>query len=417
MDFFKRRPPFVLMVATGALCTVVLLVFGRLCYGLMLPAMRTGLDLSYSQAANLGTATALGYLLLVMVAGVFAARFGGKQAVMLGLAMVIVGFVGLSRAHELWVLMVLMVLLGMGTAFGYTPLISLLANTYPQRRGAVIGFTTSGVGAGMLLAGMLVPALTEQDIRDGWRHVWEIFAAGGLGVGVLALLFLRNPTRHYAASTAEALGEETAGHASGEEPVFRNPHVINVGLVYGVLGLTYIVQATFMYSYALDAGVPSLTAGHMASTMGMISIFTGPVWGWLSDRIGRANGLVLCMSLALFATALPVLWPSTPFFAAHFVILGMSVSGLFTCVLAASTETVPPHQAAVAVSFVTLFYAIGQLIGPAAAGVLIEWSGGFRTPFAASCAIMLVGVYLCWHTRRHQNYRPAARLPDACQAP
>ena len=60
---------------------------------------------------------------------------------------------------------------------------------------------------------------------------------------------------------------------------------------------------------------------------------------------------------------------------------------------------------------------MGLVVRPYWPGVLIEWSGGFRTPFAASCAIMLVGVYLCWHTRRHQNYRPAARLPDACQAP
>lgn len=412
MDFFKQRPPFVLMVATGALCTVVLLVFARLCYGLMLPAMRDGLGLSYGQAANLSTATALGYLLLVMVAGVFAARFGGKQAVMLGLVMVTVGFLGLSRANETWVLMLLMILLGMGTAFGYTPLISLLANSYPQRRGAVIGFTTSGVGAGMLLAGMLVPALTEHDIQDGWRHVWEVFACGGVVVSVLALLFLRNPIRHYAASTAEALGEE----GGPGEPVFRNPHVVMVGLVYGVLGLTYIVQATFMYSYALDSGVPSLTAGHMAASMGVVSIFTAPAWGWLSDRLGHANGLVLSMSLALFATLLPVLWPVTPVFTAHFLILGMCVSGLFTCVLASSTETVPPHQAAVAISFVTLFYATGQLIGPAAAGTLIEWSGGFRAPFVATCLIMVAGVYLCWRTRKYQHYRPASRAAQPCQA-
>lgn len=412
MDFFNRRPPFVLMVATGALCTVVLLVFARLCYGLMLPAMRDGLGLSYNEAANLSTAAALGYLLLVMVAGVFAARVGGKQSVLLGLALVIAGFIGVSRAHETWVLMTLMVVMGMGTAFGYTPLISLLANTYPQRRGAVIGFTTSGVGAGMVLAGVMVPALTARDAVDGWRHVWELFAIGGLAVAVLALLFLRNPARHYADSTAEALGEDGAS-----EPIFRNPHVVTVGLVYGVLGLTYIVQATFMYSYALESGVPALTAGHMASAMGLMSIFTGPAWGWLSDRLGRANGLVLSMALSLFATVLPVLWPSTPFFAAHFLIMGLSVSGLFTCVLAASTETVPPHQAAVAVSFVTLFYATGQLIGPAAAGALIEWSEGFRVPFTASCAIMVVGVYLCWQTRKHQNYRPAgAPLASACPA-
>ncbi len=192
---FGRRPPFFLMVTTGALCTVVLLVFARLSYGLVLPAMREGLGLSYHQAANLSTANALGYLLLVMVAGVFAARFGGKTAILIGLALVIAGFLGLSRASDYSLLIVLMVVLGTGTAFGYTPLISLLANTYPHRRGAVIGFTNSGVGIGMLLAGALVPALTEAAADDGWRRVWLLFAAGGVVMTVLVGLFLRNPPR------------------------------------------------------------------------------------------------------------------------------------------------------------------------------------------------------------------------------
>src|SRR5699024_5943930 len=123
MRLLDKRPPFALMVATGAACTVVILVFARLCYGLVLPAMREGLGLSYVQAANLSTATALGYLLFVMVAGVFAARYGGKQAVLIGLLLVTGGFIGLTQARDYTTLLVLMVLLGTGTAFGYTPLI------------------------------------------------------------------------------------------------------------------------------------------------------------------------------------------------------------------------------------------------------------------------------------------------------
>lgn len=43
-----------------------------------------------------------------------------------------------------WLLMA-MVLLGFGTAFAFTPLISLLGSWYPERRGTVIGFSNSGV--------------------------------------------------------------------------------------------------------------------------------------------------------------------------------------------------------------------------------------------------------------------------------
>ena len=58
----------------------------------------------------------------------------------------------------------------------------------------------------MLLAGALVPALTQADTSDGWRHVWLSFAAGGALVTTLVLLFLRNPERPMAASTDAATG-------------------------------------------------------------------------------------------------------------------------------------------------------------------------------------------------------------------
>ena len=34
----------------------------------------------------------------------------------------------------------------------------------------------------ILLAGALVPALTQADTSDGWRHVWLSFAAGGADI-------------------------------------------------------------------------------------------------------------------------------------------------------------------------------------------------------------------------------------------
>ena len=399
MNVAAEKPPsLALMIITGMLCTIVLVVFARLAYGLVLPAMRQGLGLSYSAAANLGTVTALGYLSLVMVAGMFAARWGARLAIILGLCSAAIGFFGLSFASDYWVLMVMMVLLGFGTAFGYTPLISLLGSWFPKRRGAVIGFANGGVGLGMLIAGTLVPYLTAADPADGWRTVWTLFGGSALLVVLVAAVVLRDPpqARPHDPATQPPLPRVRAA-------VYTNPHVVTVGLVYGVVGMTYIVQSIFMFSFALASDIPALTAGKMASAMGLLAIFAGPTWGWISDRIGRSNSLVVSMALSLFGTALPVIWPVELAFGAHYVILGLCVTGLFTSVLAASTETVHPRYAAVAVSFVTLFFASGQLIGPALAGLLVEWTGDFRLVFTFTCLLMAIGIFLCWHTRKSQS--------------
>lgn len=380
------------MIGTGIFVVVVVLVFARLAYGLILPPMRAGLGLSYQQAGNLGTITAFGYVCLVMVAGVFAARFGGQLAVLLGVLLAVTGFIGLSLASNYYLIMALMLLLGCGTAFGYTPLVSVLATWFPQRRGAVIGLLSSGVGIGMVSAGTLIPYLSEAFGSQGWRLAWALFAVIGGLVAIAVLAFLRNPP----IPTGE----------NGQPPrpvdkaaVFRNRRLTIVGLVYGVIGLTYIVQTIFMFSFAVDSGIPALTAGRLTAMTGILSIFASPTWGWLSDRIGRGNALVLSMSLALVATLLPILSPTLLGFTIHYAILGATIAGLFTSVLAASTEQVEAREAPLAVSYVTVFFAVGQFLGPAIAGRIMDLSGDFRAMFVFSCAVMALGVYLCWLVR------------------
>lgn len=391
-----ERPSMVALIALGMLCILVTVVFARLAYGLILPSMRADLGLSYAQAANLGTVTAIGYLAVLLYAGVFAGRYGGRKAILLGLAFACAGFTGLSISTVYGWLMLFMVMLGFGTAFTFTPLISLLGGWYPEQRGAVIGFANSGVGIGMLISGAIVPALTESDPIDGWRQVWMVFAFSAAFVGLLIALFLRNPP------TSQNTGSLKQGLLS----VYRSPHVLIMGLIYGLVGLTYIVQTLFMYSFALASEVPAITAGQLVALMGLISVFSGPAWGVAADRIGHANALVICMVMAMFGNLLPVLWPETAVFALHYVLIGLSISGLFTSILAASTSTVQPHLAAMAVSFVTVFFALGQLIGPAVAGVLIDWQQDFRLSFGLCSALLLIGVFLSHRSRRFVIPRP-----------
>ena len=380
----------VLLIASGVSVTLVTVALARLSFGLILPAMRESLALSNTQAGHLGTATALGYLALVMVAGALAARHGARRSILLGLVFVIVGFSGLSAASDYATLLALMALLGMGTAFAYTPLISLMGAWFPARRGLVIGLLNSGVGTGLMCAGWIVPYLNQLDADNGWRHVWLLFA----GVGVVSLLatlvFVHDPPRRQ--PTGNTLSVRERRHA--RRAVFRHPYVVIVGLIYGIVGMTYIVQAIFMYSYALAADIDDDVAGALASFMGMLGILFGPLWGNLSDRLGRAQSLTLAMSLAFVSTVLPVLSPSLFGFAAHYVILGAAVTGMFTSSLAASTERVNIDQAPLAVSYVTVFFAAGQLIGPTVAGWLIGPADAFRLTFGVSAALTLLGALL-----------------------
>jgi len=385
-----RSPSMPAMVLAGMLVALVVIVFGRLAYGLILPSMRADLALSYRQAGTLGTVTALGYLLLVLVGGLAASRWGPRQAVLLGLLALTSGFSGLALASHYWLLVALMALLGLGTAFSFAPMVSLLATWYPQQRGLVIGCMSAGIGAGMFLTGLFLPWLYGLFGNLGWRIAWASFAAVAFAAGVLVLLVVRDPP---ASGTAGRLP------AADKWLIYRNPRVLTVALVYGIIGLTYIVQVIFMFSFMVESGHSEATAGWMMAMMGLLSVFSGPLWGSLSDAWGRGNALSCAMALVMAAMALPLFSQGLATFFAHFFFMGCAVNGMFTMIQAASTDQVAPRYIPIAFSFVTLFFAGGQFIGPAIAGWLIELSG-FRLAIVFTCLWLLVGLYLTQRIRR-----------------
>lgn len=377
------------------LMTLTALAIGRLAYGLLLPFMRADLGLTVQQAGYLGTATSLGYLAMVVPAGLVAARVGPRQSMLAGLVCLAGGCAGLGLAQGYASLLLLMVLLGVGTAFLYTPLIALLVGWFPSRRGAVIGIANSGIGIGMLAIGVFVPQVIEQQGNDGWRAIWMGFAVVTTLVLVSGWALVRNPPGWGA---APATGGEKKGLLSGffVSGVYRNPGVRKLAMIYGVLGFTYIVQGLFMYSYALEVGISPVTAGQLAGMNGFLSIFAGALWGALSDKIGRARALMLSFALTLSATFLPVVLPVFAGFAIHYAITGLVVGGLFTIILAATSERTEPRLIPVAISFVTVVFALGQLLGPAVAAMLIHVTGRYEVAFTTSSILMILGVYWSW---------------------
>ena len=403
-----KRPSLLIMVICGLLTSLVVIAFARMAYGVILPSMHTDLDLSYQQAGILGTINALGYVLFVLAGGVAAARFGARSTIVFGLLTVALGFGGLTLASDYWLLLTLMALLGLGTAFSFAPMVSLLATWYPEKRGLVIGLMTSGVGLGMLLVGTLVPLMTHLFGDNGWRVSWGIFCAVAVVVAVLITLFVKDPPR-----LATDLSESPP--SDDKWLIYRNHRVVTVAAVYGIVGVTFIVQAIFMISFMVVEGHNEATAGAFMAMMGLLSIAAGPLWGWLSDHWGRSNALTTSLALVTLAMGLPLVDQSLLTFFLHFLLMGLSVNGMFALIQASATDQVAPRYIPIAFSFVTVFFASGQLVGPAVAGWLIESSGGFRAAFGFTFVVLLAGVYLTLRIRQFPAEYAVGATPPADQ--
>ncbi|OLS36158.1 MFS transporter [Bacillus sp. MRMR6] len=371
---------------TGMLTTIVILAFARLSYGVILPFMKEGLQITYKQAGFLGTTTSLGYLGTLIFAGILASKWGGRRTILLGITIVTAGLTGLTFTPSYWFTILFMFILGVGTSFTFTPLISLLVSWFPAKKGLVIGLATSGAGIGILISGMVVPYLGTVYEVIGWRLSWGIFAASGIFVLILTFLIIKNPP-------LDLSSKQTAKSTSPVE-IYKNRNVVIAGFIYGIIGVTYLVQMIFIMSFMLDSGISTKLAGQLIAINGILSIFSGPIWGTISDRVGRRTSLIITLSLTVISMFIPVLNPTALGFSLHIILLSSTFTGLFTLIQASSMDHVKPADMPLAFSYVTFYFAVGQLIGPALAGWLIEDLGGFKSAFLFSSIILAIGLFL-----------------------
>jgi MFS family permease len=392
----------------GLLLVLISLGFGRLSYGVVMPFMQDGLRLSYAQAGFLGTITSLGYLATVLLAGWLAARWGNKQTVVLGCSLLVLSMLGLSSSNGYGVAMVAMFGAGVGSGMVFTPALSLMVGWFPERRGLAAGFLMSGTGLAMVLSGLIVPAVST-GVADGWRWVWRGFAAAALLVFLLAAWLLRNPP-----SAASAAAR--SGGLSVSEQVYRNPGVLRVAGMYFSFGIAYLVPSTFQMSYMLAQQIASTTAGMLTAMGGVLSLASSPVWGWVSDRIGRQRTLVAAFATVMVALLIPVLYPKLLGFFLSQLLSGSTIAAIPALIQASASEQVPPVLVPVALGYVTIFFSVGQLVGPGLGGWFIDHVMGFPSAYLFTILMLSLGLALAYGmrapARAHEETRPLASRTD-----
>ncbi|KPI14643.1 General substrate transporter [Actinobacteria bacterium OK074] len=162
-----------------------------------------------------------------------------------------------------------------------------LEHAPPDRRGYFTSFTLNGTQAGQLLATLVfigVAALPEDQLLSwGWRvPFWLSVVVAVVG------WFIR---RHLAETPAFARQAATAGVARMPLAVLLREHwadvlrVVACALIASVSTIFTVWALAYATSDAVGIGrTPMLWAGALAN---LVALGTIPLWGALSDRVGR----------------------------------------------------------------------------------------------------------------------------------
>lgn len=223
-------------------------------------------------------------------------------------------FAGFSMAARANVPMILYigygVMCGFAAGFVYNTVLSTLSAWFPDRQGTVSGILLMGFGLSSFLVGKIYQRFTPSGVGiDEWRHSFQIFGIIILIVFIICGFFIVKPEKK---DTERYILSERKNRVSGAENLRPAEMIRRKSFWFfflwatciGGIGMVLIGHAS---GIASEVG-SQVSAGTIATTVGLISIFNGisrVFYGNLFDRKGRKITMILVgVAFALFSVVL-----------------------------------------------------------------------------------------------------------------
>lgn len=244
--------------------------------------------------------------------------------------------------------------------------LSIVSDVFPfERRGRAIGYIMGGFSAAAALG---VPIGLFLADKFSWRM--PFFTVGGLGLILLVLIIARFPSlRGHLLSVDK---DRSVRNVFGKVFTDRNQTTALIGGMVLVLGHFLIIPFIAPYM-TRNVGFDQSQITLIYLIGGSLTVFTSPLFGWLTDKFGVVRVFIVMMIASFF----PVIWitgmPPSP------VWLGLIATSIFFVV--GTGRMIPPQTLITAAasprtrgSFMSIKSALQQLaiaLASAISGIIV----------------------------------------------
>ncbi len=333
----------------------------------------------------------------------FGDRYGPRPVVMVGGVLIAAAWIVNAYASSLAVLYLGAVVGGLGAAAVYGTCVGNALKWFPDKRGLAAGATAAGFGAGAALT--LVP-IAHMIAADGYRHTFLVFGIGqGLVVVVVALMLHAPKILH--PPIVRRLAIPQAKRSVKPAKAIRQPVFWVLYLIFVMVAAGGLMTAAQIAPIASDYGIAKtpvtlagLTMVTLTFALSLDRILDGigrPLFGILSDRIGRENTMAIAFSIAalmLLSLGLAGREPLVFVFASafYFLVFG-EIYSLFP---ATCGDTFGSRYASTNAGMLYTAKGVGAVLVPIASIVAKHhgWSSVFMITVALNVAAALLALFV-----------------------
>jgi len=161
-----------------------------------------------------------------------------------------------------------------------------------------------------------------------------------------------------------------------------------------ILGITFIdilgfsILIPILPYYVKHFGASTIAVGVLFAVFALCQFLAGPVWGNISDRIGRKRVLIISQVGATIGWAGLAFAPTLAWVFVARIVEGIS-GGNISVTQAYVADRVAPNERSRAFAFVGAAFSAGLVIGPVAGGLLLA-KYGYRMPFLLAASLQVV---------------------------
>src|SRR5476651_2520606 len=161
-----------------------------------------------------------------------------------------------------------------------------------------------------------------------------------------------------------------------------------------ILGITFIdilgfsILLPLMPYFAQRFGAAPVVIGLLFSTFALCQLIAGPIWGNVSDRIGRKAVLIISQIGATIGWTMLAFAPNLGMVFVARIIEGLS-GGNISVTQAYVADLVEPEKRARAFAYIGAAFSAGLIFGPLAGGYLVG-KYGFSMPFLLAAGLQVV---------------------------
>ncbi len=368
-------------------------------FAVLVTALYTDLGLDPIQAGLLSAVRQLSSGATSMASGFFVDMFQHRQAQVLAIsmAMIGIGYFLVSIAPVFSLILAALLIASAGSALWHPPALGLLSQRFPRRRGLFISLHRSTGNIGDMIGPIIAGALLSGGILVWhWNPLgWRWIMGGGtpmlLLLAILIFFVLRNvagprsgPVDFRTKFKTQLISLRGAFQGKGMWAIFT------VSAVRGMADRSYIFFLPFYLREELGMGFV-LIAVHV-TLVAAPGIVSGPLFGMLSDRIGRRSIITSVM-------AITVILPIALVLAGGNVVLtlaAVTVFGFFHSIVNSLTQAAAIDEASgrgLDATFIGLMWGSNAFFG-AGTAIVAGWlvaETGWEAAFYFTSALFFMG--------------------------